>query len=66
MACTAKGDEIFFRVSSQLAARLDVMDLKILGTTAFLASPTIALENPLTKSPIGMPVQAKPRLPWDG
>jgi hypothetical protein len=27
MPCTAKGDEIFFRIASQLAARLNVMDL---------------------------------------
>ena len=66
MACTAKGDEIFFHVSPQLAARLDVMDLKIFGTSALLASPGIALNNPLTKPAIGVPVQAKPRLPWDG
>jgi hypothetical protein len=29
MAWTAKGDEVFFHVASQMAARLHVMDLEI-------------------------------------
>jgi hypothetical protein len=58
MAGTAKGDEIFFHIASQLAARLHMMNLHIFGTSALLASPTIALNNPLTKRPIGIPVQA--------
>ena len=66
MAPTAKGDEIFFHIASQKASRLNVMDLQILGASASLASPTIALENPLTKPPIGIPVQANPGLSWDG
>ena len=45
MAWTAKGDEVFFHITSQMAARLNVMDLKIFGTSASLASPAIALEN---------------------
>ena len=31
MACTAKSDEIFFHIASQLASRLHVMDLQILS-----------------------------------
>jgi hypothetical protein len=65
MAPTAKGDEIFFRIASQMAARLNVVDLQILGTSASLASPAITLEHLLTKPPIGIPVQAKPGLSWD-
>lgn len=65
VACTAKGDEILFYISSQQAARLHMIDLQIFGTSALLASPTIALNNPLTKPPIGIPVQTKPWLSWD-
>ena len=65
MACTAKGDEIFFHIPSQLAARLHMMNLEIFGTSASLASPAITLDHSLTKPPIGIPVQAKPGLSWD-
>jgi hypothetical protein len=65
MAGTAKGDEISFHIASQLAARLHMMNLQIFGTSALLASPTIALNNPLTKHPIRILVQAKPGLSWD-
>ena len=66
MAYAAKGDEIFLHISSELAALLHMMNLQICRTPASLASPAIALENPLTKPPIGIPVQAKPGLSWDG
>ena len=66
MTYTAKGYEIFVDIASQMASRLDVMDLEIFGTSASLTLPTVALENPLTKSPIGIPVQAKSGLSWDG
>jgi hypothetical protein len=60
MTSTAHGDEIFFRIASQKASRLNVMDLEIFGTTASLASPAIALQHFLAKPLIGIPVQAKP------
>ncbi len=66
MATTAKGDKIFFHIPSQQTARLYMMNLQIFGTSASLASPTVALNNPLTKPPIGIPVQAAPGLSWDG
>jgi hypothetical protein len=56
MASTTKCDEIFFQVASQLASPLQMMDLKILGTAASLASPAIALEHLLAKSLIGIRV----------
>jgi len=65
MAGTAKSDEIFFHVVSQSAARLDMMNLEIFGTSASLASPAIAFEHPLTKHAIGIPVQSKPGLSRD-
>jgi hypothetical protein len=43
-----------------------VMNLEIFGTSASLASPAITLEYLLAKLLIGIPVQAKPGLSWDG
>jgi hypothetical protein len=59
MAYTAERDEIFFNIPSQLAARLDVMNLKIFRTTALLASPTVTAEQFLAELTISIPVQAK-------
>jgi hypothetical protein len=61
VAFTAKSDEIFFHIPSQMASRLHVMDLKICGIFASLASPTIAFENSATQPSIGVRVQSKPR-----
>ena len=41
MAGTAKYDEIFFDITSQGTARLNVMDLEIFGTSTSLAWPAI-------------------------
>jgi hypothetical protein len=59
MAGITKGDEIFFEVPSHKAARLHMMNLQILGTSAPLASPAVALEHLPTKRPICIPVQAQ-------
>jgi hypothetical protein len=45
MALDAKGDKIIGRVITQLAARPNVMDLKILHAPARLASPAVSLQN---------------------
>ena len=66
MARTAKGDEIFFHIVSELTSQLQMMNLQIYGTSALLASPAIAPEHLLAEPPIGIPVQAKPGLSWDG
>ena len=55
-----------FHIRSQLASWLHVMDLQIFGTSASLASPAITLEHLLTKPPIGIRVQAKPGMSWEG
>ncbi len=60
MAYTAQGDEIFIRIASQKATRLNVMDLQILGTSASLAAPAIAFEHLPPEAPISVVVQAKP------
>ncbi len=65
MAGTAKYDEIFFDITSQGTARLNVMDLEILGSPASLASPAVALKYLPPKLPIRISVQAKPALSGD-
>ena len=65
MAGTTKSDEIFFDIRSQKAARLHMMNLKLLGTSTLLASPAIAVEYLLAKSVIGNRVQAQSRLSWN-
>jgi hypothetical protein len=62
MTHTAKGDEIFFHIPSQKAARLHVMNLQIFGGSASLAAPAIAFEYLLAEAPISVVVQAKPRM----
>lgn len=54
MAYTAKGDEIFFHIASQKASRLNVMDLQILGTSASLALPAVALKHLAAKPAVGI------------
>ena len=65
MAGIAKSDEVFFHIASQQASWLLMMDLKILGRPAPLASPAIALEHLLAKPLIRIPIQSKARLPWN-
>jgi hypothetical protein len=61
MAQTAKGDEIFVHIVSEMASRLQMMYLKTLGTPASLTSPAIAPEDVLTKRPVRITGQATPR-----
>jgi hypothetical protein len=49
MALSTKRDEIIFLVVSEAASKLNVVDLKILLATAFLAAPTISIQYPLPK-----------------
>ena len=60
MTYVTKRNEIFFHIVSQVASRLNVMDLEIFGTSASLASPPIALKHLLTKLLVRNRVQAKP------
>ena len=61
MTRTAQSDEILFHIVAQVASSLNVMDMEILRASALLASPAIAREHLLTKRPIEILVQAKPR-----
>ena len=56
MAYIAKGNEILFDIVSQKASQLNMVHLKISGTSASLAPPTIARKHLPTKSLIGHPV----------
>ena len=60
MAQTAKGDEIFVHIVSEIASRLRRMYLKILRTPASLTSPAIAPEHLLTTRPVRITGQATP------
>ncbi|MGA8677798.1 MAG: hypothetical protein WA867_10300 [Candidatus Acidiferrales bacterium] len=62
VSCIAKGDEIFFHIASQMASWLQMMYLKIFGTSASLASPAIALKHLLTKLLVRNWGQATPGL----
>jgi hypothetical protein len=66
MTHTAKGDEVCFRIATQKASRLDLMDLEIFGTSASLTAPTIAFEHLLPEASIRSLIQAKPGMSWDG
>jgi hypothetical protein len=55
MAHVANGDEVFFDITSQMAARLHVVHLDVFGIAAALASPAIALESRLAKPLIRVP-----------
>ena len=45
VAARAKGDEILSRIISELAALLDVVNLKVPSTPATLASPAVLVKN---------------------
>jgi len=62
MAGTAKGDEVFFHIASQKAARLNMMELEILGAPAPLASPAITFEHLLAKLLVRTQFQSNFRL----
>lgn len=62
VAPVAKGDEIFFDIVSEKASRLNVVHLKILGTSASLASPAIARKHLPTKLLIRRLIQSEPRM----
>jgi len=56
MASMAKSDEVFFHITSQKAARQNMMNLKILRYSASLASPAIAFEHLSAKPLIRVPI----------
>jgi len=47
MAVSTKRYEVIFLIVSEATSRLNVMDLKIFHTAALLATPAVAVQNPL-------------------
>ena len=45
VAISTERDQIFVCVVTQSASRADVVDLKMIGTAAVLASPAVTLEH---------------------
>ena len=45
MAISAEGDQIFICVVTQPASRVDVVDLKTMGSPAVLASPAVTFQH---------------------
>jgi hypothetical protein len=58
----AERDEIFFDVISKLAARAEVMNLKISRRATILAAPPVAREHLSREPAIGVGFKAQPRL----
>jgi hypothetical protein len=54
MTCRTHDNQILSDVVSQVAARLQVMDLEVLHATAALAPPAISRQNLSTQSEIGI------------
>jgi hypothetical protein len=61
MAISAEGDQIFICVVTQPASRVDVVNLKTIGTTARLASPAVTLRHFGAELAISIWIQPKPR-----
>jgi len=63
VAISTKSDQIFGCVVTQPAPRANVVDLKMIGATAVLASPAVTLQHFDAKFAIRIWVQPKPRSP---
>ncbi len=64
MAACAQGDEIMLSVVSELAPRVDVMNVEFTRTPAALAAPAVPLQYLLAQLFIGLGVKPKPRPSW--
>ncbi len=58
VASGAEGDEVWFRVVSESASWMDVVNLELGRTAAVLAAPAIALQHLLAQSTVGLWVEA--------
>src|SRR5271170_3416734 len=61
VAHRAQRDEILLNIVSQLTARTDVVDLKILRCPAVLAAPSIASENLAGELAVSLGFKPQPR-----
>ncbi len=60
VASSAERDQVFFRVVSQPASQLDVMDLQLCTASAGLTAPTIPLQYFLTKLAVAFGIKSFP------
>ena len=64
VAISTERDQVFVCVITQSASRANVVDLEVIGSTAVLASPSIAFQHFNTKFAIRICVEPKSRSPW--
>jgi len=64
VARCAQGDQIVLGVVSELALRLDVVDVEFARTPTTLATPAIPLQDVLAQAFVGLWVKAKSRAFW--
>jgi len=61
MAVHTEGDQVVEGIVSEIASRMDVMDLQIRRTAALLAPPSVPHENFPAKLRVSRPIQPKAR-----
>ena len=59
MALRAESDQILFGIVPRLAAKLSVVNLKIVHGAARLASPAVAVEHLVAKLVVGVGIQSQ-------
>jgi hypothetical protein len=64
VARCAQGDQIVLGVVSELAPRVDVVDVEFAGTPTTLATPAIPLQDLLAQALVGLWVKPKSRAFW--
>ena len=61
VASGAEGDQILLRIVSQLAARIDVVNLELGKTPTVLAAPAITLQHPKVELLVSLRLEPPPR-----
>jgi hypothetical protein len=65
VAISTHGDQIVFVIVATLTAKLLVMDLKLIGATTALASPSVSSQDLQTQRCIGLGVQTHRDTLWE-
>ena len=64
MAISAERDQIFACVVTEPASRVNVVNLKTIGTATVLASPAVTFQHFDAEFAIRIWVELSPRSPW--
>jgi hypothetical protein len=64
VARCAQGDQIVPGVVSEVAPRVDVVDVEFAGTPTTLATPTVPLQDLVAQAFVGLWVKPKSRAFW--